>query len=261
MRILTTSLATSILLIFALVVAGCQRAPEISTTTTTGARVQAVGWKGESYETRNGRAAITLISADELEYRVDNQTTLLCKYTDQEKAIRVIITALGTQQVEYFRRVPNGLISNDGDLYLSERGWADKTRSDMCLFGRALSVMHEDLNTYYLVQHQPPPASPTALDDGTDGPRTLALVARALAPTYILAKSIPDLDSNGNEYRFSIGHGGQSITITSFGKDHVAGGGDDVVFEQPGSGKGKFVSTPRGANLTCTERSDDTPAL
>jgi hypothetical protein len=60
-----------------------------------------------------------MISSEELEYRVRDGTTLLCKYSIQQDALRVIMTALGTQEVLYFRRVPNGLVSNDGILYLS----------------------------------------------------------------------------------------------------------------------------------------------
>ncbi|MBC7818985.1 MAG: hypothetical protein IAG10_19015 [Planctomycetaceae bacterium] len=108
----------------------CRRGPEIAAGTTSDARVQAAGFNGESYQTPNGRSAIALISADELEYRVNDGTTLLCKYTDQRSALRVIVTTLGTQQVMYFRRVPNGLMSNDGDLYLNAAGLAELRRQE-----------------------------------------------------------------------------------------------------------------------------------
>jgi hypothetical protein len=108
----------------------CRRGPEVTSGTTNEARVEAVGWKGQSYHVRNGRSAITLISADELEYRTDDHTILLCKYTDQGAALRVIVTALGTQQVMYFRRVPNGLMSNSGELYLNSDGWAHLRRQE-----------------------------------------------------------------------------------------------------------------------------------
>jgi hypothetical protein len=109
---------------------GCQRGPEIVAGTRTDERVEAAGFNGESYRTEDGSSAITLISSTELEYRVNNSTTLLCKYSDKENAIRVILTELGTQQVLYFRRVPNGLMSNSGTLYLNAAGLAELRRQE-----------------------------------------------------------------------------------------------------------------------------------
>jgi len=118
-----TSATLSLLLLFS----ACNRAPKTTVTTDTAgnSRVEAKPFNAESYRTRDGRSAITLISLEELEYRVNDGTTLLCKYSSQQDTIRVILTALGTQQVLYFRRVPNGLMSNDGVLYLSPSGFAE----------------------------------------------------------------------------------------------------------------------------------------
>jgi hypothetical protein len=117
-------------LILVLALSGCQRNPEIATGTKTDERVEAAAFNGQAYRTANGESAITLISSDELEYRVDNDTTLLCKYSDQGGALRVILTELGTQHVLYFRRVPNGLMSNNGRLYLNAAGLAELRRQD-----------------------------------------------------------------------------------------------------------------------------------
>ncbi len=118
------------LCIAVLLLCGCQRGPEIVTGTKTDERVEAAPVNGESYRTRNGQSAITLISSSELEYRVDSGTTLLCKYSDQGNALRIIMTALGTQQVLYFRRVPNGLMSNNGEVYLNSAGLAEVARQE-----------------------------------------------------------------------------------------------------------------------------------
>jgi hypothetical protein len=99
-----------------------------SGNTATNSRVEAQPFNGQSYRTQDGRSAITLISSDELEYRVPDGRTLLCKYTNQQNALRVIVTALGTQEVLYFRRVPNGLVSNDGILYLNPSALAEVQR-------------------------------------------------------------------------------------------------------------------------------------
>src|SRR5947209_2468105 len=107
---------------------GCHRGPEIVKGAASGDRVEAAAFHGESYRTSDERSAITLISAEELEYGLDNGTTLLCKYSEQGNALRVIMTALGTQQVLYFRRVPNGLQSNDGQLYLNPTALAELQR-------------------------------------------------------------------------------------------------------------------------------------
>jgi hypothetical protein len=40
------------------------------------------------------------------------------------------MTALGTQQVLYFRRVPSGLMSNNGELYLNAAGLAEVARQE-----------------------------------------------------------------------------------------------------------------------------------
>jgi hypothetical protein len=120
------SATLSLLLLFS----ACDRTPKIATDTTANSRVEAQPLNGQSYRTRDGRLAITLISSEELEYRVRDGTTLLCKYSSQQDALRVIMTAFGTQQVLYFRRVPNGLLSNDGILYLSPSGLAEIQRQE-----------------------------------------------------------------------------------------------------------------------------------
>jgi hypothetical protein len=40
------------------------------------------------------------------------------------------LTALGTQQVLYFRRVPNGLMSNNGEAYFNAAGLAELSRQE-----------------------------------------------------------------------------------------------------------------------------------
>jgi hypothetical protein len=111
-----------LLLVVAILVA-CGREPKLATNEAA-AGVQPVPFHGETYRMRSGRSAITLISADELEY-THNGTIFLCKYSKQGDALRVVMTALGTQQVLYFRRIQAGLVSNDGDLYLSPSGMAE----------------------------------------------------------------------------------------------------------------------------------------
>lgn len=113
------------LLSLILLLSACTREPQISVDKATNGLVEAAPFNGESYRTPNGRSAITLVSSDELEYRVADGTTYLCKYSAQQDALRVILTVMGTQQVLYFRRVHNGLVSNDGTQYLNSAGLAE----------------------------------------------------------------------------------------------------------------------------------------
>ncbi|HYC92484.1 MAG TPA: hypothetical protein VEO54_24975 [Thermoanaerobaculia bacterium] len=121
---------TVLLLVLPLIAfGGCETEPKISAADATGRRVEAVAFKGEAYRTRSGTSSVILVSRDELEYTT-NGTTFLCKYSEQGNALRVILTALGTQQVLYFRRVQGGLQSNDGEIYLSETGLAEVERQE-----------------------------------------------------------------------------------------------------------------------------------
>lgn len=82
-----------------------------------------------NYRTRDGRSWIRLVSSDELEYRHEG-TTLLCKYSVQDGSLRVILTVLGTQQVLYFKRTPDGYTSEDGESYMSPAAIADLQRRE-----------------------------------------------------------------------------------------------------------------------------------
>lgn len=108
---------------------GCDSGPKITTNNASLGGVQPAPFNGETYRTRSGGSVITLISRDELEY-TNNGTIFLCKYTERNEALRVILTAMGTQQVLYFRRAPNGMISNDGTVYLSASGLAEVQRME-----------------------------------------------------------------------------------------------------------------------------------
>lgn len=126
-RLLDCALVT----LFALLAACKGRsAPETTTVQGSKDRVEAVSPTNRSYRTRDGRSAITVISANELEYRVPDGATLLCKYTDEKEALRIIVTALGTQQVLYFRHTPEGLVSNNGEVYLNPTALAALQRQE-----------------------------------------------------------------------------------------------------------------------------------
>lgn len=109
---------TSLLIAASLV--GCDKSPNIVTTQATDSppRVEAAPFQGRTYRTFDGRKALTLISRDECEFR-DDQTTLLCKYNQQDNTLRVVMNVLGTQQVVYFRNTTNGIQDNQGTEFLT----------------------------------------------------------------------------------------------------------------------------------------------
>src|SRR5271157_5207027 len=82
-----------------------------------------------TYRTRDGRSWIRLVSSDELEYRHEG-TTFLCKYSVQDGSLRVILSVLGTQQVLYFKRTPDGYTSEDGESYMTPAAIADLQRRE-----------------------------------------------------------------------------------------------------------------------------------
>ena len=82
------------------------------------AHAQANAFKGEVYRSQDGRVVITITSSDELELS-QNGVNLICKYTRQATAIRVIETTMGTSQAVYYRTIPEGLQGTDGRILYS----------------------------------------------------------------------------------------------------------------------------------------------
>src|ERR1035441_5915990 len=70
------------------------------------AHAQANAFKGEVYRSQDGRVVVTITSSDELEL-AQNGVNLICKYTRQATAIRVVETTMGTSQAVYYRIVPD----------------------------------------------------------------------------------------------------------------------------------------------------------
>src|ERR1017187_4010710 len=107
--------------------AGCNKSPTSPTANNSGNQpppVQAEAFHGQVYKSVEGRNVVTLTSKDECEL-TQNGTTLLCKYTKQTDALRVIATVVGTPQVLYFRFVDQGLQANDGQILLAPQQYAD----------------------------------------------------------------------------------------------------------------------------------------
>jgi hypothetical protein len=108
----------------AFLIGGCNKSPTPQTANNNDTQppppVQAEPFHGQVYKSLNGRNVLTLTSKDECELS-DGRTTLLCKYTKQSDALRVIVTAMGTTQVIYFRFTNQGLVeSDDGTELLSQ---------------------------------------------------------------------------------------------------------------------------------------------
>jgi hypothetical protein len=82
----------------------------------------------QTFRAPEGRGAITLVSSNEAELTVEDGTTFLCKYTTKGETIRLILTVLGSQQVLHFQRARNGLVGDDGKIYLNPSAYAQALR-------------------------------------------------------------------------------------------------------------------------------------
>ena len=116
---MNTKLASFLSVICFLSLLGCDKqAGSSDETSEQKGAVSAVPFNGENFRSFDGSMALTLISKDECEMR-NGPDTLLCKYTRQDGALRVVVTQLGTNLVLYFRLVREGLQDNHGNVLLN----------------------------------------------------------------------------------------------------------------------------------------------
>jgi len=80
-----------------------------------------------TYRSEDRRIALTLISKDECELQIENQT-LLGKYTKQSDALRVIVPNFGMNEVIYYRLTKDGLQRDNGDKLLSPTAFAEEEK-------------------------------------------------------------------------------------------------------------------------------------
>lgn len=85
--------------------------------------IEAAAFHGEVYKSHNAKTVLTLVSKDECEL-AENGTTLLCKYTKADGKLRIVVTALGTSQVVYYRFTGQGIEDNEGNTLLSPSYYA-----------------------------------------------------------------------------------------------------------------------------------------
>lgn len=90
----------------------------------------ATPFKGEIYLTIDDRKVITFMSSDELEL-TENGVNLICKYTKQTDAIRVVANVAGTVQALYFKITDWGLLANDKTIYLSPKFYASEREKEV----------------------------------------------------------------------------------------------------------------------------------
>lgn len=102
---------------------GCKKPQNQTAESSVQPGVEAKAFHGEIYRSMDGQQTLTVISPDELELR-EGGTTLLCKYTKQTDALRVIMTEFGTNQVLYFRFMEYGLQDAKGNILLSPLSYA-----------------------------------------------------------------------------------------------------------------------------------------
>jgi len=109
------------------VLGGCDRPqfPDKAEAADPPSYSDAKAFRGEVYRSFNGNIAITLVSRDELELRDGNGPTILCKYTKQQNALRVVANAFGTTQVMYFQFTDRGVQTDDGEILLSRQHYEE----------------------------------------------------------------------------------------------------------------------------------------
>lgn len=110
----------SLLLPIALFVS-CDKPQLDNAGSMNGRPVEAKPFKGEVYHAFDSQNAITLVSRDELELREGN-TNLICKYTKQDDALRVVANVMGTTQAIYYRVTSEGLQDNQGHMFYNAVG-------------------------------------------------------------------------------------------------------------------------------------------
>lgn len=72
--------------------------------------------KDRTYRTVGGRSVIAIVSSDELEMRQGGDN-IVCKYTENDGKLRVIVNMLGTTTAKYFNLTPQGLVDEDGEVF------------------------------------------------------------------------------------------------------------------------------------------------
>lgn len=79
--------------------------------------------KGEEYKEKSGEA-IRVVSSDEVEIE-QGRDILLGKYTVDGERVRIVVNALGTAMVKYYKATPEGLVEEKtGKIYYSKTGVA-----------------------------------------------------------------------------------------------------------------------------------------
>ncbi|MCX6924472.1 MAG: hypothetical protein NT154_14840 [Verrucomicrobia bacterium] len=117
----------SVSLVSLLSLTSCSKAPATSHPSEKPVEpVKATPFKGQVYESIDGRNVITLMSSEELESR-EHGVNIICKYTKQDGKLRVIANVLGTTAAVYYRITEEGLQGDDGQI-LYEPGHLLKVR-------------------------------------------------------------------------------------------------------------------------------------
>ena len=84
--------------------------------------------KDRTYRTLDGQSVIALVSSDELEVR-QNGENIVCKYTEKDKKLRVVMSESGTTKAKYYDITPQGLVGEQGEV-LYEPATHKKIKAD-----------------------------------------------------------------------------------------------------------------------------------
>jgi len=82
--------------------------------------------KDRTYRTLDGHRVLAILSSDELEIRTPGEN-IVCKYTEKDNTLRVVVTVMGTTRAHYFNITPDGLVDEDGVILYDPATYQKKT--------------------------------------------------------------------------------------------------------------------------------------
>ncbi len=148
--------------------------------------------KDQTYRSVRG-GVIAIVSSDELEIR-EHGENIVCKYTEKDNKLRVVVSALGTTRAMYFNITPNGLVGEQGEIYY------DPSNKDAERAAMAATTMPSCQNNLRQISGT---KDQYALDHNNKGPSSFS----DLVPIYL--KKTPVCPAGGTYIIGPLGHDAQ----------------------------------------------------
>jgi tetratricopeptide (TPR) repeat protein len=82
-------------------------------------------FKDRTYRTLDGKSVIAIVSSEELEIREGGEN-IVCKYTEKDNKLRVVMNAIGTTRAMYYNITPQGLVGEHGEILYDSATYQSK---------------------------------------------------------------------------------------------------------------------------------------